>query len=109
MGTITMLLLVANSVVFRDVWAGVIKEPVVVAPKFRSLSSNIFSQTSQNITVKVRVDRSVRKNKFTVNNPLRIGKKMNMPLVDLRICRAFFALGDCGLFHCDYCCFVSGI
>jgi hypothetical protein len=43
-----------------------IKEPVVVAPKFRSYSSHIFSQASQNVTVKVRVDRSVMRNKFMV-------------------------------------------
>jgi hypothetical protein len=44
-------------------------EPVVVAPKFLSFSSHIFSQASRNVTVKVRVDPSVRRNKFTVNNP----------------------------------------
>jgi hypothetical protein len=52
----------------------VMKEPVVVAPKFRSLSSHIFSQASQNVTAEVRVDRSVGRNKFTVNNPLHIEK-----------------------------------
>jgi hypothetical protein len=31
------------------------KEAVVVAPKFRSFSLHIFSQVSQNVTVKVRV------------------------------------------------------
>jgi hypothetical protein len=51
------------------------KEPVVVVPEFWSLSSHIFSQASQNITVKVRVDCSVRRNKFTVNNPLHIEKE----------------------------------
>jgi hypothetical protein len=40
------------------------KEAVVVAPKFRSFLSYIFSQASQNVTVKVRVDHSVRRNKF---------------------------------------------
>jgi hypothetical protein len=75
-----MLLLVKNSVVFRDVCAGgrvvVMKEPVVVAPKFRSFSSHIFSQASQNVTVKVRVDCHFtrRRNKFTVNNPLHVAK-----------------------------------
>jgi hypothetical protein len=34
----------------------VMKEPVVAAPKFQSFSLCIFSQVSQNITVKVRVD-----------------------------------------------------
>jgi hypothetical protein len=55
----------------------VMKEPVVVAPKFQSFSSHIFSQVSQNIMarVQVRVDRSVRRNKFMVNNPLNIKKK----------------------------------
>jgi hypothetical protein len=38
-------------------------------------SSHIFSQASQNVTVKVRVDRSVRRNKFMVNNPLHVKKK----------------------------------
>jgi hypothetical protein len=51
------------------------KEPVVVAPKFLSFSPHIFSQASQNITLKDRVDHSVRRNKFTVNNPLQAGKK----------------------------------
>jgi hypothetical protein len=51
------------------------KEPVVVAPKFQSFLSHIFSQLSQNITVKVKVDHSVRRNKFTVNNPLHFEKK----------------------------------
>jgi hypothetical protein len=53
------------------------KEPVVVAPKFWSFSSHIFSQASQNVTVKVRVDHSARRNKFTVNNPLHVEKKNN--------------------------------
>jgi hypothetical protein len=52
----------------------VMKEPVVVTPKFRSFSSHIFSQASQNITVKVRVYHSARRNKFTVNNSLHIEK-----------------------------------
>jgi hypothetical protein len=51
------------------------KESVVVAPKFWSFSLHIFSQSSQNVTVKVRVDRIVRWNKFTVNNPLYVENK----------------------------------
>jgi hypothetical protein len=54
--------------------AVVMKESVVVAPKLRSFSSHIFSQAPQNFTVKIRVDRSVRRNKFTVNNPLHVEK-----------------------------------
>jgi hypothetical protein len=84
------------------------KEPVVVAPKFQFFSSHIFSQASQNFTVKVRVDRNVRRNKFMVNNPLHIEKTMSMLFVELWTCRPVFALGDCGLFHCIDCCFVSG-
>jgi hypothetical protein len=53
----------------------VMKEPDVVEPKFRSFLLQIFSQASQLITVKIRVDHSVRKNKFTVNNPLHFEKK----------------------------------
>jgi hypothetical protein len=94
-----------NHVVIHKLWGFhwrvggcvVMKEPVVVVPNFWSFLSHIFPQASQNITVKVRVDCSVRRNRFTVNNPL-----------ELWTCRAFFALGDCGLFHCDDCCFVSG-
>jgi hypothetical protein len=70
-GTITMLLLVTNYVVFRDACRRVVvmKEPVVVVPKFWSFFfPHIFYPTSQNITVKV--DHSVRRNNFTVNNPL---------------------------------------
>jgi hypothetical protein len=85
------------------------KEPVVVAPKFRSFLLHIFSQASQNVTAEVGVDRSVRRNKFMVNNPLHIKKKNSEhPLLELRTCHAVFALGDCGLFHCDDCCFVYG-
>jgi hypothetical protein len=50
------------------------KEPVVVAPKFQSFSSHIFCHVSQNTTVKVRIDRSVRRKKFMVNNPLHVEK-----------------------------------
>jgi hypothetical protein len=46
----------------------IVMEPVVVAPKFPSFLSHIFFHVSQNITVKVRVNRSVRRNKFRVNN-----------------------------------------
>jgi hypothetical protein len=50
----------------------VMMEPAVVAPKFWSFSLHIFYQASQNIKVKVRVDHSARRNKFTVNNPLHV-------------------------------------
>jgi hypothetical protein len=50
------------------------KEPNVVAPKFWSFLSHVSSQVFQNITVKVRVDCSVRRNTITVNNPLYIEK-----------------------------------
>jgi hypothetical protein len=48
------------------------KVPVVVAPKFWSFSSYILSWASQNVTVKVGVDHSVRRNKFTMNSPLHV-------------------------------------
>jgi hypothetical protein len=51
------------------------KEPVVVAPKFQSFLLHIFFQVFQNGTVKARVDRSVRRNIFTVNNSLHVEKK----------------------------------
>jgi hypothetical protein len=54
----------------------VMKEPVVVVPKFRSFLSYIFSQASQNVTAKVRVHRHFtrRRNKFTVINLLHVKK-----------------------------------
>jgi hypothetical protein len=79
------------------------EKPVVVAPKFHSFSFHIFSQVSQNVRVKVRVRRCVgRRKKFTTK------KTMSMLFVDLWTYCTFFALGDCELFHCDNCCFVSG-
>jgi hypothetical protein len=63
-------------------------ESVMVSPKFLSFSSHIFSQGSQNVTVKDRFDRSVRRNKFTVNNPLHV-KKTSMLLSELRTSRTF--------------------
>jgi hypothetical protein len=104
-----MLLLVTDSGFQGHVDGCVVmmNEPVVVAPKFQSFLSHIFSEASQNITVKVRVDRSVRRNKFTVNNPLHV-EKTGMHFVELRTCCTFFALGDCGLFHFNNCRFVSG-
>jgi hypothetical protein len=88
----------------------VMKEPVVVAPKFQTFSLHIFSQASHSlsITVKVTFDHSVRRNKFTVKNPLHVEKTMSMLFVELWTCHTFIALGDCGLFHCDDFCFVSG-
>jgi hypothetical protein len=84
------------------------KEPFVVVPKFWSFSLQIFSQASQNITVKVRFECRVRRNKFTVNNSFHVEKTMSMLFAALCICGAFFALSDWALLHCDACCFVSG-
>jgi hypothetical protein len=72
-----MLLLVTNCGFQGCVGRHVIlmKKPVVVAPKFQSFSSHIFCQASQNVTVKVRVGYSVRREKFTVNNHLQVEKK----------------------------------
>jgi hypothetical protein len=49
--------------------------PVVVAPKFPSFLYHIFSQAPQNVAANVRIDCSVRRNKFMVNNPLLVEKK----------------------------------
>jgi hypothetical protein len=69
-----------------------------------------FLSTSQNFTVKVRVDRNVRRHKFTVNNPLHAKKKKTMRifLVELRTCRAFFCSWWLSALSCDDFCFVSG-
>jgi hypothetical protein len=55
----------------------VMKEPVVVAPKFWSFSSYIFFQASQNITLKVTDDHSVRRNKFEVEQSIPFKSKKN--------------------------------
>jgi hypothetical protein len=72
---ITMLLLVTNCG-FQGRVGGCVAmmEPVVVAPEFRSFLSHIIPQAFPNVTVKVRVDLSIRRHKFTVNNPLHIEK-----------------------------------
>jgi hypothetical protein len=89
----------------------VMKELVVVSPKFRSFSLHIFSQASQNITVKVRVDHSVRRNKFTVNNHLYIEKKqLACALLNSRPATSYFLLvivGSSTALIIDYC-FASG-
>jgi hypothetical protein len=78
----------------------VMKEPVVVAPMFQSFLLHIFLQRSQNFAVKVRLDRSVRRNKFTTDNPFTLKKKtMSMLFVELQTCLSFFVLDDCALFH----------
>jgi hypothetical protein len=41
-------------------------EPVVIAPKFWSFSLHIFSQASQNVTVKVEVDQDKFFSTFSV-------------------------------------------
>jgi hypothetical protein len=86
------------------------KEPVVVVPKFQSFSSHIFSQASHNVTVEVRVNHSVRRNKFMVNNPRHVKKikTISVLFVELWTCCSLFTLGDCGFFHYDDCCFVCG-
>jgi hypothetical protein len=61
----------------------VMNEPVAVVPKFRSLSLRVSSQASQNDTVKVRVDRSVRRNKFTVNNLFTSKNMMSVLFAEL--------------------------
>jgi hypothetical protein len=48
---------------------------VTKEPNFRSSSSHIFYQASQGVTVKVRIDRSVRRSILTVNNPLHVEKE----------------------------------
>jgi hypothetical protein len=135
---ITMLLLVTDYGFWGRVCGRIVvmKDLVVVAPKFWSFSLHIFSQflfysacirccgTCVNIVgtdsvfirccgkfpqviVKVRVDCTVRRIEFMVNNP-RQKETMSMLFVELRTCRPFFALGDIGLFHCDNWCFCSG-
>jgi hypothetical protein len=70
-----ILLLVTNSVVFRDVWAVTLSGWSQLWLQFQSFSSHIFSQASQNITVKVRVVHSVMRNKFAVNIPVTSKRK----------------------------------
>jgi hypothetical protein len=85
----------------------VMKEPVVVAPKFRgfrrtiSLKGPKTSQYKSELTVVLGGTNSRR------TMPYASKKTMNVLFVELRTCRAFFPLGDCGLFHCYDCCFVS--
>jgi hypothetical protein len=89
-----MLMLVTNSVVFRDVWAacyhdegahcGCAKVLVFFVAYFLSSVSKCHSKSQS-----------------------WGGETMSILFVELQTCCAYFALGDCGLFHSDDCCFVS--
>jgi hypothetical protein len=83
-------------------------EPVVVMPEFRFFSSQIFSQASQNVTVKVELIIVLGGTNSQRTIPITLKKTISMLFVELQTCHAFFALGDCGLLHCNNCCFVSG-
>lgn len=85
-GTITMLLLITNPVVFRDMWAGMLSW-------WRSQMwlSHIFTQESQSITIQVRVYYSTRRNNSGWTLLFMPKKTMSMLLVELRTCCSFFA------------------
>jgi len=56
-----------------------------------------------------RCSRSGLRDKFMLTQSLECRKNtMRMLLVALRLCLAFFGLGDPGLFHYEDCCLVSG-
>jgi hypothetical protein len=96
---ITMLMLVTNSVAFRDMGGCqvVMKEPVVVAPKFRCFSSHMFSQASQNVR-EVRVEEQIHERSLVT--PKKSVSMLFVELLDMHL--------DCGLFHCADSCYVSG-
>lgn len=50
------------------------KKPVSIMPKFRLFSSHIFSQTPQNITVKLRINCNISSDEFMTNNLFDIEK-----------------------------------
>lgn len=86
------------------------QQSLVVVPQLQSFLSNIFCQAPQNITVKVRIQCTAGRHKFSVKDVPDVGKKKTMGIlfVALRICCVFFGLGDHGLFH-DNSRFVSGL
>lgn len=83
----------------------VIKESVVVAPKF--LFRRIYSLK--------RIKTPELESEFTtaLGGKISFGhsfsrRQNRVCFVGLRTCRAFFALGDCGLVQCVDCRFISG-
>jgi hypothetical protein len=48
-------------------------------------------------------------NVTVVTVPFTLKKQWACSLLNSEPAAAFFALGDCGLFHCYNCCFVSGL
>jgi hypothetical protein len=85
----------------------VMKELVVVALNFRYFSSHILSQVFQNLTGEVRVDRTVRRNKFTVKIPCHLDKSNEHSFCCTLDLPLHFCSGDCGVFHCDDSCLFS--
>jgi hypothetical protein len=71
----------------------VMKEPVVVMAELRSFSLYTISQASQNVTVNVRVDHGVTRNKFMTNNPIYFEKNNEHALcLTPYLLHLFFAL-----------------
>jgi len=84
------------------------EQPVARAPQFRSFSPNVLPQTAKNIAVELGVHGLA----FGANSgrtiPRMSKNTMSMLLVALRLCLAFFGLGDPGLFHCEDSCLFPG-
>jgi hypothetical protein len=50
----------------------VIQQPVLLSPKFGAKSSNIFTQSQQNVTVVCGIDCLACQDELFVNNPLKV-------------------------------------
>jgi len=73
----------------------IMEQPIARMPQFRSFSPNIRPQTAMNIAVGLGVHDLAFGGKFVVHNPSNVQKNtMSMLLVELRLCLAFFGLGD---------------
>ena len=77
-----------------------VKNPWAILPYFRSSSSHPFTKVCQNLLVLDLVNGPTFRHPIHVNNPSDVKKKIIIALnLDL-LCRAFFCLGELGLFQC---------
>ena len=78
-----------------------VKNPRAVLPHFRSSSSHSFTKVCQNLLVVDLVNGLTFRYSIHVNNPSDFEKKtiINASNLDL-LCRAFFCLGELGIFQC---------
>ena len=80
----------------------IMEQPIACAPQFRSFLPNVLPQTAKNTAVELGVHGLALGGQIHGAQSLyRRKNTMSMLLIALRLCLAFFGLGDPGIFHCE--------